>query len=98
MDYKAIAQQTAQEVFSYYQDISGWKVIKSSDTFICRIITQSFAMGSISSRDFIDLVYMKHYEGNVDIISSNSVDFPGYSPTSNYIRGYNHSCGYVCTP
>lgn len=39
------------------------------DTFICHTITQSFAMGSISPRDFIDLVYIKHYEGNMDIIS-----------------------------
>ncbi|XP_008259549.1 stAR-related lipid transfer protein 6 isoform X1 [Oryctolagus cuniculus] len=157
MDYKAIAQQTAQEVLGYSQDISGWKVVKTSkkitvssktsrrflgnlyriegiipesttklsdflyqpgnrvtwdkslkvynmvhridsDTFICHTITQSFAMGSISPRDFIDLVYIKHYEGNMDIISSKSVDFPEYPPTSNYIRGYNHPCGYVCSP
>lgn len=40
------------------------------DTLICHTITQSFAMGSISPRDFIDLVHIKHYERNVDIISS----------------------------
>ncbi|XP_064150574.1 stAR-related lipid transfer protein 6 isoform X2 [Loxodonta africana] len=168
MDYKAIAQQTAQEVLGYSQDTTGWKVVKTSviicgflfpfekkitvsskaskkfngniyrvegiipqstsklcellylpehrvtwdkslkafnmvhridsDTFICHAITQSFAMGSISPRDFIDLVHIKHYEGNRVIISSNSVDFPGYPPSSNYIRGYNHPCGYVCSP
>ncbi|KAM6168664.1 stAR-related lipid transfer protein 6 [Erethizon dorsatum] len=157
MDYKAIAQQTIQEVFGYNQDTSGWKVIKNSKkitvsikaskrfvgnlyrvegiipesstklsdflyqpgnrvtwdrslkaynmvhkidsgTFICHTITQSFAMGSISPRDFIDVVYIKYYEGNVAIISSKSVDFPGYPPSSDYIRGYNHPCGYVCSP
>ncbi|XP_040840671.1 stAR-related lipid transfer protein 6 [Ochotona curzoniae] len=157
MEYKAIAQQTAQEVLGYSQDKSGWKVVKTSkkitvyskasrrflgnlyriegiipesttklseflyqpgnrvswdkslkvynmvhridsDTFICHTITQSFAMGSISPRDFIDVVYIKHYEGNMDIISSKSVDFPGYPPTSHYVRGYNHPCGYVCSP
>nr|XP_044991019.1 stAR-related lipid transfer protein 6 isoform X2 [Jaculus jaculus] len=155
MDYKAIAQQTAQEVLSYNQDTSGWKVVKisvtvssktsrrfhgniyrvegiipestaklsdflyqpanrvtwdrslkvhnmihriDSDTFICHTITQSFAMGSISPRDFIDLVYIKHYAENMDIISSKSVDFPGYPPSSDYIRGYNHPCGFVCSP
>uniref|UniRef100_A0A8C5LFP3 StAR related lipid transfer domain containing 6 n=1 Tax=Jaculus jaculus TaxID=51337 RepID=A0A8C5LFP3_JACJA len=98
MDYKAIAQQTAQEVLSYNQDTSGWKVVKISDTFICHTITQSFAMGSISPRDFIDLVYIKHYAENMDIISSKSVDFPGYPPSSDYIRGYNHPCGFVCSP
>ncbi|XP_075389135.1 stAR-related lipid transfer protein 6 [Tenrec ecaudatus] len=157
MDYKAVAQQTAQEVLDYSQDTAGWKVVKTSkniivskkaskifsgniyrvegtipqstsklceflyppehrikwdkslkvlnmvrridsDTFICHAITQSFAMGSISPRDFIDLVHVKHYEGNIKIISSNSVDLPEYPPSSNYIRGYNHPSGYVCTP
>ncbi|XP_023570772.1 stAR-related lipid transfer protein 6 isoform X2 [Octodon degus] len=155
MDYKAVAQQTSQEVFGYNQETSGWKVIKNSitvsikaskrfvgnlyrvevvipesstklsdflyqprnritwdkslkaynvihsidsGTLICHTITQSFAMGSISPRDFIDVVHIKYYEGNVTIISSKSVDFPGYPPTSDYIRGYNHPCGYVCSP
>uniref|UniRef100_A0A673VJB2 StAR related lipid transfer domain containing 6 n=1 Tax=Suricata suricatta TaxID=37032 RepID=A0A673VJB2_SURSU len=157
MDYKAIAQETAQEILRYNQDTSGWKVVKTSkkitvsskaskkfhgnlyrvegiipestsklseflykpenrvtwdkslkvynmvhridsDTFICHTITQSFAMGSISPRDFIDLVHLKHCEGNMDVISSNSVDFPAYPPSSKYIRGYNHACGYVCSP
>uniref|UniRef100_A0A2K5PQU4 StAR related lipid transfer domain containing 6 n=1 Tax=Cebus imitator TaxID=2715852 RepID=A0A2K5PQU4_CEBIM len=30
MDYKAIAQQMAQEVLGYNQDTSGWKVVKTS--------------------------------------------------------------------
>ncbi|XP_022351642.1 stAR-related lipid transfer protein 6 [Enhydra lutris kenyoni] len=157
MDYKALAQETAQEVLDYSQDTSGWKVVKTSkkitvsskaskkfhgnlyrvegiipestaklsdflykpenrvtwdkslkvynmvhridlDTIICHTITQSFAMGSISPRDFIDLVYFKRYEGNMDIISSNSVDFPAYPPSSSYVRGFNHACGYICSP
>ncbi|XP_069885213.1 stAR-related lipid transfer protein 6 isoform X1 [Dipodomys merriami] len=157
MDYKAIAQQANQEVLSYNQDTSGWKLVKASkkitvfskasrrflgslyrvegvipeptsklsdflyqpgnrvkwdkslqvhsmvhridsETFICHTITQSFAFGSISPRDFIDLIHIKHYDGNMDIISSNSVDFPDYPPSSNYIRGFNHPCGYVCSP
>ncbi|XP_004684068.1 PREDICTED: stAR-related lipid transfer protein 6 [Condylura cristata] len=128
MDYKALAQQTVQELIGYNQDTSGWKVVKTAkkitvyskpskkflgnlyrvegiipestsrlsdflykpenrvtwdkslkvynmvqkidpDSFICHTITQSFAMGSVSPRDFIDLVYIKHCEGNVDVIS-----------------------------
>ncbi|KAM7124906.1 stAR-related lipid transfer protein 6 isoform 2-T2 [Molossus nigricans] len=69
-----------------------------SDTFICHTITHSFAMGSISPRDFIDIVYLKCFEGNVFVISSKSVEFPGYPPSSDYIRGYNHACGFVCSP
>ncbi|XP_055478785.1 stAR-related lipid transfer protein 6 isoform X1 [Psammomys obesus] len=157
MDYKTIAQRTAEELLAYSQDISGWQVVKiskkvtvssktsrlflgnlyriegiipestaklsdflyqpenrvtwdkslkrynvihkiDSDTFVCHTITHSFAMGSISSRDFIDLVYIKHYEGNMDIICTSSVDFPGYPPTSHYVRGYNHPSGCVCSP
>ncbi|XP_003788527.1 stAR-related lipid transfer protein 6 [Otolemur garnettii] len=157
MDYKAIAQQTTQEVLDYSQDTSGWKVVKTSkkvtvsckpsikfrgnlyrvegiipesstklsdflynpgnrvtwdkalqmykmvhridsDTFLCHTVTQSFAMGSISPRDFIDLVHIKHYEGNISIISSQSVDFPEYPPSPNFIRGYNHASGFVCSP
>ncbi|EDM14781.1 STAR-related lipid transfer (START) domain containing protein 6, isoform CRA_a [Rattus norvegicus] len=157
MDYKAIAQQSAEQVLAYNQDLSGWKVVKTSkkvtvsskasklfqgnlyriegvipelpahlsdflyksehrvswdkslkafnmihkidsDTLICHTITQSFAMGSISPRDFIDLVHIKHQDGNMDIISTRSVEFPGYPPTSHYIRGYNHPSGYVCSP
>ena len=30
MDYKALAQQTAQEILAYYQGTSGWKVVKTS--------------------------------------------------------------------
>ena len=69
-----------------------------SDTFMCHTITQSFALGSVSPRDFIDLVYLQHYEGNMDIISSTSVNFPAYPPSSNYIRGCNHACSYMCSP
>ncbi|CAK6447937.1 unnamed protein product [Pipistrellus nathusii] len=157
MDYKVLAQQTAQEILGYSQDTSGWKVVKSSkkitvsskaskkflgnlyrvegiisestskladflykpeiritwdkslkeytlihkidsDTFICHVVTQSFAMGSISSRDFINMVYFKRYDGNVNVISSISVDFPGFPPSSHYIRGYNHASGFVCSP
>ncbi|XP_036101858.1 stAR-related lipid transfer protein 6 [Molossus molossus] len=157
MDYKVLAQQTAQDILGYSQDTSGWKVVKSSkkvtvsskaskifhgnlyrvegiipestsklsdflykpenrttwdkslkvynmihkidsDTFICHTITHSFAMGSISPRDFIDIVYLKCFEGNVFVISSKSVEFPGYPPSSDYIRGYNHACGFVCSP
>lgn len=55
-------------------------------------------MGSISPRDFIDVIYFKHYEENFDIICARSVDFPGYPPTSHYVRGYNYPSGYVCSP
>lgn len=30
MDYKTLAQETAQEILGYNQDTSGWKVVKTS--------------------------------------------------------------------
>lgn len=30
MDYKALTQQTVQEILGYNQDKSGWKVVKIS--------------------------------------------------------------------
>jgi hypothetical protein len=30
MDYKAIAQQTVQEILGYNQDTSGWKLVKTA--------------------------------------------------------------------
>ncbi|KAK1337801.1 hypothetical protein QTO34_002436 [Cnephaeus nilssonii] len=146
MDYKVLAQQTAQDILGYNQDTSGWKVVKSSKkitvsskaskkfhgniyrvegiisestskladflykpeiritwdkslkvyTMIHKI--DSFCHGLNFPRDFIDIVHFKRYEGNVNVISSKSVDFPGYPPSSHYIRGYNHACGFVCSP
>jgi hypothetical protein len=32
------------------------------------------------------------------IALAESVDLPEYSSSSNCIRGYNHPCGYVCSP
>nr|XP_020849991.1 stAR-related lipid transfer protein 6 isoform X2 [Phascolarctos cinereus]XP_020849998.1 stAR-related lipid transfer protein 6 isoform X2 [Phascolarctos cinereus] len=69
-----------------------------SDTFILHTITNSFAMGSIAPRDFVDLVHIKYYEGEKVIVSSVSVEYPQCPPTSSYIRGYNNPCGYVCSP
>ncbi|XP_006143504.1 stAR-related lipid transfer protein 6 isoform X2 [Tupaia chinensis] len=85
---------------SWDKSLKGYNVVHriDSDTFISHTVTQSFAMGSISPRDFIDLVHIQRYEGNMNIISSKSVNFPEYPPSPNYIRGYNHPCGYVCSP
>ncbi|KAM9055150.1 stAR-related lipid transfer protein 6 [Megaptera novaeangliae] len=34
----------------------------------------------------------------VQKIDSLQVDFPAYPSSSNYIRGCNHACGYICSP
>ncbi|KAM4710410.1 stAR-related lipid transfer protein 6-like isoform 1-T2 [Discoglossus pictus] len=45
------------------------------DTSICHIITYSYGMGIISSREFIDLLHVKRYEGGVVTTNSVSVEY-----------------------
>uniref|UniRef100_A0A2I3HIP7 StAR related lipid transfer domain containing 6 n=1 Tax=Nomascus leucogenys TaxID=61853 RepID=A0A2I3HIP7_NOMLE len=49
MDYKAIAQQTAQEVLGYNRDTSGWKVVKTSVQWCAPIVpaTQEAETGGL---------------------------------------------------
>ncbi|CAO2594392.1 StAR-related lipid transfer protein 6, partial [Lemmus lemmus] len=107
---EGVIQESASKVSNFlYQpenrvtwdkSLKGYNVVHKidSDTFICHAMTQRFALGSISPRDFVDVVCIKHYDGNINIISTNSVDFPGYPPSAHYVRGYNHPSGYVCSP
>ncbi|XP_023659010.2 stAR-related lipid transfer protein 6 [Paramormyrops kingsleyae] len=68
------------------------------ETFICHTVTHSYGMGLISSRDFVDLVKVKRYNGGIVTTNSVSVDYPQCPPCSPHIRGHNNACGYVCSP
>ncbi|XP_066567062.1 stAR-related lipid transfer protein 6 [Amia ocellicauda] len=68
------------------------------DTAICHTVTHSYGMGLISSRDFVDLVRVKRYEGGIVTTNSMSVDYPECPPSPSHIRGHNNPCGYVCSP
>ncbi|KAM5194636.1 stAR-related lipid transfer protein 6 isoform 1-T2 [Mantella aurantiaca] len=157
MDYKKIAEEVSQKLFSYHKDDSGWKLAKSDknvsvswkpsneysgniyraegiieeeaakvipfmycdehrlkwdkdlqsftilehidqDTVICHSITHSYGMGLISSREFVDLVHIKKYEGGIVSTNSKSIEYEKCPVTSSHVRGFNYPCGYVCSP
>ncbi|KAJ8415628.1 hypothetical protein AAFF_G00426080 [Aldrovandia affinis] len=68
------------------------------DTAICHTVTHSYGMGLISSRDFVDLLRIKRYDGGIVTTNSISVDYPQCPPSSAHVRGHNNPCGYVCSP
>ncbi|XP_028658401.1 stAR-related lipid transfer protein 6-like isoform X2 [Erpetoichthys calabaricus] len=67
------------------------------DTVICHTVTHSYGMGLISSRDFVDLVKIKKYEGGIITTNSRSIDYQACLPSPSCVRGYNNPCGYVCS-
>uniref|UniRef100_A0A8C7E2E4 StAR related lipid transfer domain containing 6 n=1 Tax=Naja naja TaxID=35670 RepID=A0A8C7E2E4_NAJNA len=72
--------------------------IKSQDTFIYRSITHSYGFGMVSPRDFVYMLHLKTYDGNLMTTNSISVVYPNLPPTPAYIRGTTFSSGYACLP
>ncbi|XP_030324407.1 stAR-related lipid transfer protein 6, partial [Calypte anna] len=68
------------------------------DTGIYHSVTQSYGMGLISSRDFVDLLHVKPYPGGILTTNSVSVEYSSCPPTPSCVRGFNNPCGYVCSP
>ncbi|XP_059749778.1 stAR-related lipid transfer protein 6 [Balaenoptera ricei] len=158
LDYKALAQQTAQEILGYDQDTAGWKVVKTSkkisvyskaskkfhgnlyrvegiipestsklsdflqkpenrvtwdksfkvykmvqkiDSVIYCLLLDFHCMNTLLVFYVSDLSLLNlYYVDTLYFIDSNQllVDFPAYPSSSNYIRGCNHACGYICSP
>ncbi|XP_070790667.1 stAR-related lipid transfer protein 6 [Pituophis catenifer annectens] len=72
--------------------------IIDQDTFIYRSITHSYGFGMVSQRDFVYMLHVKTYDGNLMTTNSISVVHPDLLPTPAYIRGTTFSSGYVCLP
>ncbi|XP_040193102.1 stAR-related lipid transfer protein 6 [Rana temporaria] len=69
------------------------------DTLICRTITHSYGMGLISSREFVDLVHIRRYDGGV--VTTNAliyIDYEKCPENSSNVRGFNYPTGYICSP
>ncbi|KAM4710409.1 stAR-related lipid transfer protein 6 [Discoglossus pictus] len=157
MDYHKVAADVSKKMFSYSQDTTGWKPIKSSknvavswktsndyagniyrgegiiegtpeevipfmylpeyrskwdknlkyysliehideNTVIGHILTHSYGMGIISSREFVDLIHIKKYEGGVITTNTISVEHAKCPVTASYVRAHNNPCGYICSP
>ncbi|XP_075442688.1 stAR-related lipid transfer protein 6 isoform X3 [Ascaphus truei] len=67
------------------------------DTAICHTVTHSYGMGLISSREFVDLIHIKKYEGGVVTTNSVSVEYANCPVSTSHVRGHNNPCGYVCS-
>ncbi|XP_062828620.1 stAR-related lipid transfer protein 6 isoform X1 [Anolis carolinensis] len=68
------------------------------DTFIIHVITHSYGFGMVSPRDFVSVVHIKKYDG--DLMTSNSVgvNHPSCPSCPKYVRGNNYPSGYACSP
>ncbi|XP_066474168.1 stAR-related lipid transfer protein 6 [Tiliqua scincoides] len=77
-----------------------YKVIEviDQDTSIVHSITHSYGLGLVSPRDFVFILHIKKYEGNLLTTNSISVEHPKFPPTSQYVRGTSFPCGYAVHP
>ncbi|KAJ6662946.1 hypothetical protein lerEdw1_010767 [Lerista edwardsae] len=77
-----------------------YKIVEviDQDTSIVHSITHSYGLGLVSPRDFVFIVHIKRYEGNLMTTNSISIEHPKYPPTSQYVRGTSFPCGYAVHP
>ncbi|XP_062984871.1 stAR-related lipid transfer protein 6 [Elgaria multicarinata webbii] len=68
------------------------------DTFIFHNITHSYGFGLISPREFVYILHIKRYDGNLMTTNSISVDHPSCLPSPRYIRGCTFPSGYAFSP
>ncbi|KAB1256277.1 StAR-related lipid transfer protein 6 [Camelus dromedarius] len=73
MDYQAFAQQTTQEILGYYQDTSGWKVIKTSVRKVKYVSRKKITVSSKASKKFHGNLY--RVEGVIPESTSRLSDF-----------------------
>ncbi|KAM6474084.1 stAR-related lipid transfer protein 6 [Liasis olivaceus] len=80
--------------------LQSYKLIEAidQDTFIYQGITHSYGFGLISPRDFVYMLHLKNYNGNLMTTNSVSVNHPDVPPTQAYVRGTTFSSGYACIP
>ncbi|XP_071794244.1 stAR-related lipid transfer protein 5-like isoform X1 [Asterias amurensis] len=71
----------------------------NKDLIVARSATHSAAMGLISSRDFLDLIYVKRYPTNGMVCThSKSIKRKDCSTRDGFIRGTNYHGGTFCVP
>ncbi|KAK9408657.1 stAR-related lipid transfer protein 6 [Crotalus adamanteus] len=82
------------------KSLQSYKLVETidQDTFIYRSITHSYGFGMVSPRDFVYLLHVKTYDGNLMTTNSISVAYPDLPATPAYIRGTTFSSGYACLP
>ncbi|XP_018426473.1 PREDICTED: stAR-related lipid transfer protein 6 [Nanorana parkeri] len=82
------------------KDLKFYSILEhiDQDTVIGHTITHSYGMGLISSREFVDLIHIRRYDGGVVTTNSVSLEYEKCPVTSDRIRGFNNPCGYICSP
>ncbi|XP_038072098.1 stAR-related lipid transfer protein 5-like [Patiria miniata] len=71
----------------------------NKDLIVARSATHSAAMGLISSRDFLDLIYVKRYPTNNMVCThSKSIKRKDCASRDGFIRGTNYHGGTFCIP
>ncbi|XP_026569446.1 stAR-related lipid transfer protein 6 [Pseudonaja textilis] len=82
------------------KSLQSYKIVEriDQDTFICHSITHSYGLGMVSPRDFVFMLHLKTYDGNLMTTNSISVVHPNFPPTPACIRGTTFSSGYACLP
>ncbi|XP_007905314.1 stAR-related lipid transfer protein 5 [Callorhinchus milii] len=82
------------------KNVKAFEVIEIIDNAIsvCRTITPSAAVGLISPRDFVDVIFSKKYEDGTASSNAVHVEHPGCPPKPHFVRGFNHPCGCCCVP
>ncbi|XP_042304902.1 stAR-related lipid transfer protein 6 [Sceloporus undulatus] len=80
--------------------VQSYKLVETidEDTFVFHIITHSYGFGMISPREFVYLVRIKKYDGDLMTTNSVSIDHPDYPLSPNYVRGSSYPSGYACSP
>ncbi|XP_077792610.1 stAR-related lipid transfer protein 6 [Podarcis muralis] len=80
--------------------VQSYKLVDTidQDTFVYQSITHSYGLGLVTPRDFVYLLHVKTYDGDLLTTNSVSVDHPAFPPTPKYVRGTNYPSGYACCP
>nr|XP_060617256.1 stAR-related lipid transfer protein 6 [Anolis sagrei ordinatus] len=80
--------------------VQSYKCVETidEDNFIIHVITHSYGFGLVSPRDFISLVHIKKYDGDLLTTNSVSINHPDYPACPKYTRGSNYPSGYACSP
>ncbi|XP_060546217.1 stAR-related lipid transfer protein 6 isoform X3 [Pantherophis guttatus] len=95
-----VVKSTPEYRSKWDKSLQSYQIVEiiDQDTFIYRSITHSYGFGMVSQRDFVYMLHVKTYDGNLMTTNSISVVHPDLLPTPAYIRGTTFSSGYVCLP
>ncbi|KAH0627837.1 hypothetical protein JD844_008322, partial [Phrynosoma platyrhinos] len=72
--------------------VQSYKLVETIDEVI------HYGFGMVSPREFVYLVHIKKYDGDLMTTNSVSIDHPNFPQSSKYVRGSSFPSGYACSP